>query len=83
MRELTVYPVWHHRGQVKRRPTKNLWIGRDHPCSVRALRSPICVRLYTLTIALSIVQAIATLTVGLIIGLIYMWKVGLVGLGKY
>ena len=25
----------------------------------------------------------ATLTVGLIIGLIYMWKVGLVGLGEY
>jgi len=30
----------------------------------------------------SIVQAIATLTVGLIVGLIFIWKVGLVGLGK-
>lgn len=29
----------------------------------------------------SIVQAFATLAVGLIIGLIYIWKVGLVGLG--
>ena len=36
-----------------------------------------------MTIMLSIVQAIATLSIGLIIGLIYMWKVGLVGLGKY
>jgi hypothetical protein len=38
--------------------------------------------LHTLTIVLSILQATATLTIGLIIGLIYMWKVGLVGLGK-
>jgi hypothetical protein len=39
--------------------------------------------LHMLTIMLSIVQAFSTLTIGLIIGLIYMWKVGLVGLGKY
>ena len=32
---------------------------------------------------LSIVQAFATLSVGLIISMIYIWKVGLVGLGKY
>jgi ATP-binding cassette subfamily B (MDR/TAP) protein 1 len=83
MRELTVYLVWRHRGQVERRPTKDLWNGRGHPCSVRALRFPTWVHLHTLTIVLSIVQAIATLTVGLIVGLIYMWKVGLVGLGKY
>ena len=31
----------------------------------------------------SIVQAFATLVVGLIIGLIYIWKVGLVGLGTF
>jgi len=42
-----------------------------------------CVHLHVLTIVIRIVQAIATLTVGLIIGLIYMWKLGLVGLGKY
>lgn len=83
MRGLTVYLVWHHRGQVERRPTKGLWIGGGHPCSVRALRFPICMHLLMLTIVLSIVQAIATLTIGLIIGLIYMWKLGLVGLGKY
>ena len=83
MRGLTVYLVRHHRGQVERRPTKDLWIGGSHPCSVRTLRFPICVHLHVLTIVLSIVQAIATLTVGLIIGLIYMWKLGLVGLGKY
>jgi hypothetical protein len=82
MRELTVYLVWRHRGQVERRPTKDLWIGGGHSCSVRALRFPICVHLHTLIILLSIVQAIATLTIGLIIGLIYMWKLGLVGLGK-
>ena len=81
MRELTVCLVWLHRGQVERRPTKDLWIGGCHPCSVRALRFLICVHLHTLTIVLSIVQAIATLSIGLIIGLIYMWKVGLVGLG--
>jgi hypothetical protein len=42
MRELTVYLVRHHRGQVERRPTKDLWIGGGHPCSVRALRFPMC-----------------------------------------
>jgi hypothetical protein len=83
MRELTVYLVRRHRGQVKRRPTKNLWIGGGYPCSVRAPQFPVCVLLRTLTIVHRIVQAFATLTVGLIIGLIYMWKVGLVGLGKY
>ena len=31
----------------------------------------------------SIVQAFATLAAGLIIGLIYIWKVGLVGLGMF
>ena len=31
----------------------------------------------------SIVQAFATLVTGLIIGLIYIWKVGLVGLGVF
>lgn len=46
MRELTVYLVWQHRGQVERRPTKGLWIGGGHPCSVRALRFPICVHLH-------------------------------------
>ena len=35
-----------------------------------------------LILLFSIVQAIATLTVGLTIGLIFVWKVGLVGLGK-
>ena len=34
---------------------------------MRTLRFPICVHLHVLTIVLSIVQAIATLTVGLII----------------
>jgi len=82
MRGLTVYLVWLHRVQVERRATKDLWIGGCHPCSVRALRFPICVHLHKLTIVLSIVQAFATLVIGLIIGLIYMWKVGLVGLGK-
>lgn len=82
MRELTFYSVWRHRGQVERRPTKDLWIGGGHPCSVRALRFLICMHLNRLTIVLSIVQAISTLTIGLIIGLIFMWKVGLVGLGK-
>jgi hypothetical protein len=32
-------------------------------------------------LAFSIIQAFATLTIGIIIGVIYMWKVGLVGLG--
>jgi len=32
---------------------------------------------------LSIVQAFATLVAGIIIGLIYIWKVGLVGLGSF
>ena len=41
MRELTVYLDWGHCGQVERRPTKGLWIGGGHPCSVRALRLPI------------------------------------------
>lgn len=82
MRELTVYSDWQHRGQVERRPTKDLWIGGGHPCSVRALRFPIFMHLHRLTIVLSIVQAMSTLTIGLVIGLIYMWKVGLVGLGK-
>lgn len=35
-----------------------------------------------LTLLSSIVQAIATLSVGLIVGTIFIWKVGLVGLGK-
>ena len=47
------------------------------------LRFPISVGLRTLTIVNSIVQAFATLTVGLIISLIYIWKVGLVGLGTH
>lgn len=50
---------------------------------MRAFKISICVHLYTLTIVFSIVQAMATLTIGLIVGLIYMWKVGLVGLGKF
>jgi len=37
--------------------------------------------LYALTLVFSIVQAIATLTIGVIIGVIYIWKVGLLGLG--
>jgi hypothetical protein len=37
MLELTVYLVWCHRIQVERRPTKNLWLGRHHSWSVRAL----------------------------------------------
>ena len=35
-----------------------------------------------LILLFSIVEAIATLTVGIIVGLIFIWKVGLVGLGK-
>jgi hypothetical protein len=31
----------------------------------------------------SIVQAIATLVAGLIVGLIFIWKLGLVGLGTF
>jgi len=31
----------------------------------------------------AIIQAFATLTAGLIIGLIFIWKVGLVGLGTF
>jgi len=37
--------------------------------------------LYTLMLVSSIIQAFATLGIGIIIGMIYMWKVGLVGLG--
>jgi hypothetical protein len=83
MRELTACLVWRHRGQVERRPTEDLWIGGGLPCGVRTLRFPISVHLHTLTIVLRIVQAIATLSIGLIIGIIFMWKIGLVGLGKY
>ena len=37
--------------------------------------------IYMLMLVLSIIQAFATLGIGIIIGMIYMWKVGLVGLG--
>ena len=39
--------------------------------------------LYTLTLVLSIIQALSTLTAGVIVGLIFIWKVGLVGLGIF
>jgi hypothetical protein len=32
---------------------------------------------------ISIVQAFATLAAGLVVGLVYVWKIGLVGLGTY
>jgi len=35
-----------------------------------------------LILLFSIVEATATVTVGLAVGLIFIWKVGLVGLGK-
>lgn len=35
-----------------------------------------------LTSVFSIIQALATLTAGLTIGLIFIWKLGLVGFGK-
>ena len=41
-----------------------------------------CLHLRILILLFSIVEAIATLTVGLTIGLIFIWKVGLVGLGE-
>ncbi len=47
------------------------------------LRFLICIHLRMLTTAFSIIQATSTLAIGLVIGLVYMWKVGLVGLGKY
>jgi ATP-binding cassette, subfamily B (MDR/TAP), member 1 len=31
----------------------------------------------------SIVQAFATLAAGLVVGLVYVWKIGLVGFGTY
>jgi ATP-binding cassette, subfamily B (MDR/TAP), member 1 len=39
--------------------------------------------LYTLTLMFRIVQAFATLGIGIVIGLIYIWKVGLVGFGIF
>jgi hypothetical protein len=36
-----------------------------------------------LILVFRIIQAVATLTAGLIVGLIYIWKVGLVGLGIF
>jgi hypothetical protein len=47
------------------------------------VRAVYILHLYTLTLAYSIVQAFATLGIGIIIGVIYIWKVGLVGLGIY
>ena len=41
-----------------------------------------CLHLRVLILSFSIVEAIASLTVGIIVGLIFIWKVGLVGLGK-
>ena len=45
------------------------------------MRAVYILHLYVLTLAFSIVQAFATLGIGIIIGVIYIWKVGLVGLG--
>ncbi len=44
---------------------------------------PLHSHLYTLILVFRIVQALATLTAGLIVGLVYIWKVGLVGLGIF
>jgi len=49
---------------------------------VRALYIPTFTSVFADT-QFSIVQALATLATGLIIGLVFIWKLGLVGLGTF
>lgn len=82
MRKLIVYQVWCHCIKPERRATKNQRLGWCHSWNVRAIYIPICV-LTCADLVFSIIQAFATLTAGIIIGMIFVWKLGLIGIGTF
>ena len=61
------------------RKKSSAWLASllERACSLQ----PEIRRLFTLMLVFRIIQAFSTLGVGIIIGIIYIWKVGLVGLG--